>query len=236
VIGKEFNIGLSYQETSTYHFISFVNLFSLLQLMKSERDYSKLMFFCDGFLMCLSVYVVTGVYPKRVSFDFTSIAHVVFETANEQGASIYIVGSEIEINLQFSDFIKRKYKNINIVGNHSGFFKAGDSEVLVRNIVNINPDYVLIGMGAPKQDDFSLDLYAGGYKGKSYTCGGFMHQTVMKDGAYYPLLVDKFNVRFLYRMYREPYTIKRYLLDYPRSLFKYLRLVLKGALNVKVVE
>ena len=50
-----------------------------------------------------------------------------------------------------------------------------------------------------------------GYQGIGFTCGGFVHQTAMNRMHYYPDWVDKMNLRFVYRMYKEKHTRTRYL-------------------------
>ena len=52
------------------------------------------------------------------------------------------------------------------------------------------------------------------------TCGGFLHQTA-NNIKYYPNWIDRFNLRGFYRMYDEPYLIKRYFVWYPWALIKY---------------
>ncbi len=49
------------------------------------------------------------------------------------------------------------------------------------------------------------------FQGIGFTCGGFVHQTAMNRMHYYPNWVDKMNLRFVYRMYKEKHTRTRYL-------------------------
>ena len=51
-----------------------------------------------------------------------------------------------------------------------------------------------------------------GYQGVGFTCGGFIHQTSQNEIDYYPAWVDKTNLRFVYRMWKEPHTRKRYMM------------------------
>ena len=55
-------------------------------------------------------------------------------------------------------------------------------------------------------------LAKAGYQGISFTCGGFIHQTSKNEIDYYPAWVDKTNLRFVYRMWKEPHTRKRFLI------------------------
>ena len=78
-------------------------------------------------------------------------------------------------------------------------------------IVELNPDFLIVGMGALMQEKFLLKVKKMGYQGIGFTCGGFVHQTAMNRMHYYPNWVDKMNLRFVYRMYKEKHTRTRYL-------------------------
>ena len=61
------------------------------------------------------------------------------------------------------------------------------------------------------QEQFLLKVKNAGFDGIGFTCGGFIHQTAKDEIDYYPGWVDRMNLRFLYRMYKEKHTRKRYL-------------------------
>ena len=67
-------------------------------------------------------------------------------------------------------------------------------------------------MGAVMQEKFLLKVKRLGYTGIGFTCGGFIHQTARGEAGYYPAWVDRMNIRFLYRMWKEPHTRKRYIM------------------------
>ncbi|MDB1069579.1 hypothetical protein PL690_21470, partial [Phocaeicola vulgatus] len=48
-------------------------------------------------------------------------------------------------------------------------------------------------------------------KVKSKCCGIKVHQTANNEIEYYPLWIDRMNLRFVYRMYKEKHTRKRYV-------------------------
>ena len=75
----------------------------------------------------------------------------------------------------------------------------------------MNPDFLIVGMGVLMQERFLLKVRDSGYQGIGFTCGGFIHQTAKDEIDYYPGWVDRMNLRFLYRMYKEKHTRKRYI-------------------------
>jgi N-acetylglucosaminyldiphosphoundecaprenol N-acetyl-beta-D-mannosaminyltransferase len=66
-------------------------------------------------------------------------------------------------------------------------------------------------MGVVRQERFLLAARNAGFRGVGFTCGGFIHQTARDEIDYYPAWINRWNLRFLYRMYREPHTRMRYL-------------------------
>jgi N-acetylglucosaminyldiphosphoundecaprenol N-acetyl-beta-D-mannosaminyltransferase len=70
-------------------------------------------------------------------------------------------------------------------------------------------------MGASIQERFLLRLVATGWSGFGFTCGGYLDQLV--DGMhYYPRWVDAANLRWAYRLIREPRRLsRRYGMEYP---------------------
>jgi N-acetylglucosaminyldiphosphoundecaprenol N-acetyl-beta-D-mannosaminyltransferase len=79
-------------------------------------------------------------------------------------------------------------------------------------------------MGAPLQERFLLQLADDGWHGIGFTCGGFLDQLI--DGKnYYPAWADRLNIRFLYRLAKEPRRLwRRYLVDYQVFIRRYSHL------------
>lgn len=190
---------------------SFVNLYSYLEL-RSRSDLDDIVFMSDGFLMCI-ISKFFGKNVKRFSFDMTSLAPVIF---SKGGYKFAIVGSTNENIEIFSDFLGKRF-DVRPCFVSSGYFE-GDGNELCHKIVHSGADITVVGLGTPLQEEFILKLTEAGYKGIAFTCGGFITQTASAGGEYYPRLIDKYNLRFLYRMYKEPHTVRRYLFLYPKGV------------------
>jgi N-acetylglucosaminyldiphosphoundecaprenol N-acetyl-beta-D-mannosaminyltransferase len=105
-----------------------------------------------------------------------------------------------------------RFEYLQIAGFRSGYFLSEEEKLIeMERIIEINPDYLIVGMGALCQEAFLLEIRDMGFKGIGFTCGGFIHQTSKNEIVYYPTWVDKYNIRFLYRMYKESHTRKRYV-------------------------
>ena len=116
--------------------------------------------------------------------------------------------------------IQNSFPFLNIVGYHHGFIN-GQESLIANEIIDINPDVVVVGMGALVQDRFAVLLRDLGCRSSIYTCGGFLHQTVNRIN-YYPKWINRLHLRTLYRLIKEPYVWKRVILYYPRFVCKYI--------------
>ena len=193
---------------------SFLNPVSYLDALKHQELFCKMDgLFADGSLLVAAIRTCYGVKVSRYSFDMTSLAPKLLSYAAENGKTIYIVASKQEQVERAVEIIREHYKDICIIGYRNGYFpNEEEKKEEARHIAELNPDFVIVGMGAVMQEEFLLMVKEAGYKGIGFTCGGFIHQTAIGEADYYPEWVDRMNLRFLYRMWKEPHTRKRYFI------------------------
>ena len=169
--------------------------------------------FADGSLLVAAIRICYGAKVARRSCDMTSIGKQLLEISSQTGKSLYYVASKQEEIETAMKMFKEKFPDANIIGYRNGYFSSEEEmDEEARHITGLNPDYLVVGMGALKQEDFLLRVRNAGYQGIGFTCGGFIHQTAHNETNYYPEWVDRTNLRFLYRMWKEPHTRKRYLI------------------------
>lgn len=169
--------------------------------------------FADGGLLVKAIKLVYGKLVTRRSFDMTSMAPELFAYAAEHGKTIYIVASKQEQVEKAVEIFRERYPKVKFAGYRNGYFASEEEmEQEARQVTELNPDFLIVGMGALMQEKFLLKVKHAGYQGIGFTCGGFIHQTSKNEIDYYPAWVDKTNLRFVYRMWKEPHTRKRYLM------------------------
>lgn len=169
--------------------------------------------FADGGLLVKAIKMVYGKAVTRRSFDMTSMAPELFAYAEEHGKTIYIVASKQEQVEKAVEIFRKRYPKVRFAGYRNGYFSSEEEmDNEARHITELNPDFLIVGMGALMQETFLLKVKNVGYQGIGFTCGGFIHQTSKNEIDYYPAWVDKTNLRFVYRMWKEPHTRKRYLM------------------------
>ena len=88
-------------------------------------------------------------------------------------------------------------------------------DAIARAVEELRPDIVICGMGSGLQEAVLLKLRERGWRGWGFTCGGYLDQ-LQTELSYYPRWVDRTNLRWAYRLAREPDRLwRRYLIDYP---------------------
>jgi len=211
---------------------SFINPYSYLLLRHSKLLDDINAVFIDGGFLALIMSLVFRQRIQRISFDMTSLAPQVFKNAEMTGDSIYFVGSKDEEIVNFISRIKEAYPKLIIAGYRNGYFEADEYEKELESICLAEPKIIVVGMGTPIQEKFLIDCRNKGWLGTGFTCGGFFHQTA-KSILYYPLWIDKYNLRWMYRIYDEPKLLRRYMIDYTWFLFVFAYDVVKYRISNK---
>lgn len=193
---------------------TYLNPVSYLTALKEKVLFDQMDgIFADGSLLAGAIRLVYGKRVTRRSFDMTSMAPEVLTYANEHGMSVCVIATRQEMLEKTISIFASQYPNIVWKGCRNGYFATRmDMEEEARKIAKSDPDYLIVGMGIKMQERFLLMCKQAGYKGIGFTCGGFIHQTSKDEIDYYPAWIDKINLRFLYRMWKEPHTRKRYLM------------------------
>jgi exopolysaccharide biosynthesis WecB/TagA/CpsF family protein len=202
---------------------TFINPNSYLVLRK-EDCLSKIdAVYIDSIYFVKYLQLLGIVKTNRCSFDMTSCASKVFNEASEKSQSVYFVGSAAGVIKNAVNNIKQNFPNLNILGHRNGYFKnIFERDSFLDELVGLNPNVVIAGLGAPLQEKFLIDLRTKGWNGTGFTCGGFFHQTAKKLN-YYPDWINRAHLRWLYRIYDEPKLLKRYFVHYPISFLTVIK-------------
>lgn len=193
---------------------TYLNPVSYLTALDNKDLFSQLDgIFADGGLLVKAIKMVYGKQVTRRSFDMTSMAPELFAYVAKHGKTIYIVASKQEQVEKAVEIFHERYPKVKFAGYRNGYFASeSEMDVEAKYIAKLNPDFLIVGMGALMQEKFLLKVKNAGYQGVGFTCGGFIHQTSRNEIDYYPAWVDKTNLRFVYRMWKEPHTRKRYVM------------------------
>lgn len=176
---------------------------------------------CDGIGMVIAANRVGGLDITRAAFDLTSFAGPVCEWLKKENIPVVLVGGKPGISRKAANLLSNLFPGLDIVGHFSGY---EDDPGKSKEFMAANRYAAIIcGMGAPKQEEYLIELRDTGWSGIGFTCGGFLDQIVDRVD-YYPNWVDKMNLRFLYRLLKEPRRLwRRYLVDYQVFMKRFIR-------------
>ena len=165
--------------------------------------------------------------PKsvRLSFDLSSMAEPVFRDMIAHGESLYVLGAKPGEVDKSVETIKSNFKGIKIAGFHHGYIKDCKVEI-VKEIIASGAKVVIVGMGAPMQDEMCVLLKRAGFVGTVYTCGGFIHQT-QETMVSFPEWSNKLGLRWLYRIFTQSGMLKRLIETYPKFVVTYIWFLLR---------
>lgn len=203
--------------------VSFVNPFSYGVVSGNKELVEGVDFwFSDGALLCRLLGLKRSSTYERASFDFSSVANNVFEYCELAGKKVAIVGGGgNEIGVAVSN-INDRYSKLNCVYYRDGYFNSDDAGSVVDEINRVEPDFVIVGMGTPAQEVFSLLCKRRlQVPAKIFTCGGFLTQTAASPDFYHPL-IKRFGLRWLQRAFQFSHVRRRLINDYPRFVVRYL--------------
>lgn len=182
---------------------------------------------CDGSGMVLAAHAAGLEQVCRESFDFTSVAGPVFEWAAREGLGTGLVGGRPGVSAAVAKRLSGRYPRLSLTRPFAGF--GEDVEEALDHHGKGGTPLVICGMGAPHQERFLVELVRRGWTGVGFTCGGFFDQ-LLSGERYYPDWIDRMNLRFLYRLYREPRRLwRRYLVDYQVFIWRLAGLTLRRA-------
>lgn len=129
----------------------------------------------------------------------------------------YFLGGSADCLARLEAFFLRENPAVRIVGSHHGYFKADESDAIVAEINRLSPDFVWIGLGTPKQQEWIFENKARIQRGVVLAVGfAFDVNAGTKSDA--PLWMQRLGLTWIHRIASEP---RRLLKRYARynSLF-----------------
>lgn len=172
----------------------------------------------DGIGVVIASKILKGEpLPERVpGYDLIQKS---MSQATKKGYKYYFFGGKPEIARQAAEKMREKYKGIQIVGVHDGYFKEEDIPDIIEDINRSGANILLVALGAPKQE-----LWINQYK-KALTSikvaigvGGSLDGMagVVKRA---PEIYQKLGLEWFYRLVKQPTRAKR-MFVLPQFIFR----------------
>lgn len=139
---------------------------------------------------------------------------------SKENKTIALVGAKSEVVELAVKNLKNEIENVNIVYFHDGYFT--DDESILNDLVNANPDLVLVALGSPKQEFFNAELKKRLPNALMIGLGGsFDVWAGVVERA--PKIYQKMGLEWLYRTIKEPKRFKRIFPTLPLFILKVLK-------------
>lgn len=152
-------------------------------------------------------------YKNMARTTGPSLMGEIFKISAEKGYRHYFYGSKEETLEILKQKLEEKYSGIQIAGMYSPPFRPlteDEDKEVVERINETKPDYVWIGLGAPKQEKWMAE-HQGKIDGLMLGVGaGFDYYAENIKRA--PMWMQKSNLEWVYRLMQDPKRLfKRYL-------------------------
>ncbi len=151
-------------------------------------------------------------------------AHALLVEAAKTSSSVALVGSKPEVISKTVENLQNQINNLEIIYSQDGYFT--DENKVLTELTNANPRYVLVALGAPKQEEFIMrakkllpNALMIGVGGSFDVWSGTVERA--------PEIYQKMGLEWLYRTIKEP---KRF-----RRIFPTLPLFMVNVLREKII-
>lgn len=167
--------------------------------------------YADGASLQLAARVLGQCIPEKLTT--TDIWPELCPLAQARGYRFFLLGGEPGLAERAAAKARQQYPGLQIVGAHHGYFELDDAEIVAR-INAAAPDILWVGMGDPRQALWTDAVRRQLQAGLVLTCGG-MFKIVAGELARLPRKWRRRGFEWLYRLWQEPRTMRRYLVGLP---------------------
>ncbi|QEA01429.1 glycosyltransferase [Lysinibacillus fusiformis] len=177
----------------------------------------------DGIGVVKAAQILGDSLPERVTGYDTMVK--LLEVGQQKRFKIYLLGAQKETIEKTIANIRKNYPNVEVVGYHDGFFDWNNNHI-ADDIAALQPDLVFVALGVPRQEKWiteNLDKFS---KGVFIGVGGSF-DVIAGTVKRAPVIWQKLNLEWLYRLLRQPSRFIR-MLVLPRFALKVFSLKLRG--------
>lgn len=144
--------------------------------------------------------------PLNERLPGIEICEAVIEHMSKENRSLYLLGAKPGVAEKAAENLVNKYPGLVIAGTHDGYFE--DSEPVINAINAAKPDFLMVCLGAPKQE---LWMYENAEKLDVGLMGGLGGSLDVFAGVAEraPKVWQNLGLEWLYRCIKEPKRFKR---------------------------
>jgi N-acetylglucosaminyldiphosphoundecaprenol N-acetyl-beta-D-mannosaminyltransferase len=131
----------------------------------------------------------------------------------------YFLGGNDECVSRLREFFLKQNPQVRIIGTRNGYFKREDEAQILEEINRLSPDFIWIGLGTPKQQDWINRNKSKIHRGIVLAVGfAFDVNAGTKPDA--PMWMQRYGLTWVHRLASEPFRLgPRYVKNNSRFLF-----------------
>ncbi len=146
--------------------------------------------------------------PERVAgYD---LLHELMKYANQYQKKVFLLGASEEVNQLAYEKLQDKFPNAQLVGRRNGFFKADEDAKIIEQIKQAKPDFLFVALGFPKQEEW-IAQYKEQLEVPIMMGVGGSFDGIAGKVKRAPIIWQKLNLEWLYRLIQEPKRWRRML-------------------------
>ncbi|MEK3719090.1 WecB/TagA/CpsF family glycosyltransferase [Paenibacillus sp. FSL H8-0034] len=163
-------------------------------------------------------YVGNPVAERVTGFD---LLHRMMQLGEPKGWKVYLLGASPEMIEAAASSLKRQYPALQLVGYRDGYFQADEDAAVIANIREHDPDILLIGRSADKQEPW-IAQYKQQLRVPVIMGVGGSFDVLSGKLKRAPVLFQRLRLEWFYRLLQEPWRYKR-MLVLPKFAMKVIR-------------
>ncbi len=173
----------------------------------------------DGIGVVYGAKIIGNPVPERVPGFELSLGLI--ERLGKKGGSVFMFGSKPGVAETAAEKLLEKYPELKIAGTRNGYFKEDDEEEIVNQINEANPDFLMVCLGAPKQEKW-INKYKDRLNVRLCIGAGGSLDVIAGNVKRAPKIFIKLNLEWFYRFLKQPSRIGRFV-----ALPKFILTVIK---------
>ncbi|WP_318246313.1 WecB/TagA/CpsF family glycosyltransferase [Bacillus sp. PS06] len=175
----------------------------------------------DGIGIVIGSQILNNPLSERLAgFDLMG---QLLDASNTKGYKLYFLGASPEVMPEAVKKIKSKYQsNIHICGYHHGYFDQEKEQYIIEEIRMHQPDLIFIGLGFPRQEEW-IHRYIDSFDKGIFMGVGGSFDVWAGNVKRAPLIWQKLNIEWLYRLMKQPSRWRR-MLVLPQFLVKVIKI------------
>jgi len=159
--------------------------------------------------------------PVKEKIAGIELMDCIVKKCEKENQGIYLLGATQETVDMCNINLRTKYRKVNILGSHDGYFEIDNCEEILVEIEKAKPQVLFVAMGCPKQELF-IAKYMDRLPCKIFMGVGGSFDILAGNLKRAPKWMINIGMEWLYRVAKEPFRIKRL-----SSIPKFILMVLK---------